>query len=34
MKFKRRKVIKVLWIILSFIVVLSMVSWTVMAGLY
>lgn len=34
MKFKRRKIIKVLWIILSFIVVLSMVSWTVMAGLY
>jgi hypothetical protein len=31
---KRRKVIKVLWIILSFIVVLSMISWTVMAGLY
>jgi|GEM_PF-1861812 hypothetical protein len=34
MKFKRRKVIKTLWIILSFIVVLSMISWTVMAGLY
>jgi len=29
---KRRKVIKILWIILSFIVVLSMVSWTAMVG--
>ena len=32
MKFKRRKIIKVLWIILSFIVVLSMISWTAMVG--
>ena len=29
---KRRKVIKILWIILSFIVVLSMLSWTAMIG--
>jgi len=29
---KRRKVIKVLWIILSFIVVISMVAWTAMVG--
>jgi hypothetical protein len=29
---KRRKVIKTLWIILSFIVVLSMVAWTAMIG--
>ncbi len=31
---KRRKIIKVLWIIVSFIVVLSMVSWTAMVGFY
>jgi preprotein translocase subunit SecE len=29
---KRRKVIKTLWIILSFIVVLSMVAWSAMIG--
>jgi len=29
---KRRKVIKVFWIILSFFVVISMVAWTVMIG--
>jgi preprotein translocase subunit SecE len=29
---KRRKVIKVLWIVLSFIVVLSMVAWTATLG--
>jgi len=29
---KRRKIIKTLWIILSFIVVLSMISWTVAIG--
>jgi len=29
---KRRKIIKGFWIVLSFIVVISMVSWTVMIG--
>lgn len=29
---KKRKVIKVIWIILSLIVVLSMVAWTVGVG--
>ena len=29
---KRKKVIKTLWIILSFIVVISMVAWTVAIG--
>lgn len=31
---KRRKVIKVLWIVLSFVVVLSMVAWTVSSIFY
>jgi len=31
-KIKRKQVIKVLWIILSFIVVLSMVAWTAAVG--
>lgn len=31
---KKRKVIKVLWVILSFIVILSMVAWTLGAVLY
>jgi hypothetical protein len=30
---KRRKVIKLLWIVLSCIVVLSMVAWTATLGL-
>jgi preprotein translocase subunit SecE len=29
---KRKKVIKTLWVILSFIVVISMVAWTVAIG--
>ena len=29
---KRRKIIKFLWIVLSFIVVLSMVAWTAVIG--
>jgi hypothetical protein len=29
---KKRKVIKALWIVISFIVVISMVAWTVMLG--
>lgn len=29
---KRRKVIKLLWIILSFLVVLSMLAWTAAVG--
>lgn len=29
---KRRKFIKTLWIVLSFIVVLSMVAWTIGVG--
>jgi len=29
---KRRKVIKIIWIILSFLVVVSMVAWTAMVG--
>ena len=33
MKFKRRKIIKVLWTIISLVVVLSMISWTIVAGL-
>lgn len=29
---KRRKVIKAIWIFLSFLVVISMVAWTAMIG--
>jgi len=29
---KRRKIIKGLWIVLSFIVVISMIAWTVAIG--
>jgi len=29
---KRRKVIKAIWIVLSFFVVVSMVAWTAMIG--
>ncbi|KKT13674.1 MAG: hypothetical protein UV95_C0001G0211 [Candidatus Falkowbacteria bacterium GW2011_GWF2_43_32] len=29
---KRRKIIKALWVLISFVVVVSMVAWTVMLG--
>jgi preprotein translocase subunit SecE len=29
---KRRKIIKALWVVISFIVVLSMVAWSVAIG--
>lgn len=33
MKFKKRKIIKVIWIILSAIVALGMVAWTISPAL-
>jgi len=31
---KRRKIIKAIWVVISFFVVVSMVAWTVMIGFY
>ncbi len=31
---KKRQIIRIVWTIISFVVVISMVAWTVMIGFY